>query len=53
MTLARMTLADEGMLDLGAMQLEYRMIGPRPDAGPRRRRGDIRRRKEAWQIADL
>ena len=34
MTLARMTLADEGMLDLGAMQLEYRMIGPPPHAAP-------------------
>src|SRR5436309_15737827 len=29
-----MTLASEGMLDLGAMRLEYRMIGPRPDAAP-------------------
>jgi len=29
-----MTLADQGMLDLGAMRLEYRMIGPRPDAAP-------------------
>jgi pimeloyl-ACP methyl ester carboxylesterase len=27
-----MTLADQGFLDLGAMRLEYRMIGPRPDA---------------------
>jgi pimeloyl-ACP methyl ester carboxylesterase len=27
-------LADEGFLDLGAMRLEYRMIGPRPDAAP-------------------
>jgi pimeloyl-ACP methyl ester carboxylesterase len=27
-------LADQGVLDLGAMQLEYRMIGPRPDAAP-------------------
>jgi pimeloyl-ACP methyl ester carboxylesterase len=25
-------LADQGLLDLGAMRLEYRMIGPRPDA---------------------
>ena len=29
-----MTLASEGMLDLGTMRLEYRMIGPRPDAAP-------------------
>jgi pimeloyl-ACP methyl ester carboxylesterase len=29
-----MTLAEEGMLELGAMRLEYRMIGPRPDAAP-------------------
>jgi pimeloyl-ACP methyl ester carboxylesterase len=34
MTLARMTLASEGMLDLGSMRLEYRMIGPRPNAAP-------------------
>ena len=27
-------LADEGFLDLGATRLEYRMLGPRPDAGP-------------------
>jgi pimeloyl-ACP methyl ester carboxylesterase len=27
-------LADQGFLDLGAMRLEYRMIGPRPDAAP-------------------
>ena len=27
-----MTLADQGMLELGEMRLEYRMIGPRPDA---------------------
>jgi pimeloyl-ACP methyl ester carboxylesterase len=27
-------LADQGMLDLGSEQLEYRMIGPRPDAAP-------------------
>jgi pimeloyl-ACP methyl ester carboxylesterase len=27
-----MTLADQGFLDLGSMRLEYRMIGPRPDA---------------------
>lgn len=29
-----MTLADQGFLDLAPMQLEYRMIGPRPDASP-------------------
>jgi pimeloyl-ACP methyl ester carboxylesterase len=29
-----MTLADQGMLELGPMWLEYRMIGPRPDAAP-------------------
>jgi len=29
-----MTLADQGMLDLGPMRLEYRMIGPRPDVAP-------------------
>ena len=29
-----MTLADQGLLDLGAMRLEYRMIGPQPDAAP-------------------
>ncbi len=29
-----MLLADEGFLDLPPMQLEYRMIGPRPDAAP-------------------
>src|SRR3954453_19952035 len=28
------TLADQGFLDLGATRLEYRMIGPRPDAAP-------------------
>jgi pimeloyl-ACP methyl ester carboxylesterase len=27
-------LADQGLLDLGAMRLEYRMIGPRPHAAP-------------------
>ncbi len=27
-------LADQGLLDLGAEKLEYRMIGPRPDAAP-------------------
>ena len=29
-----MTLADEGFLDLAPLRLEYRMIGPRPDAAP-------------------
>jgi pimeloyl-ACP methyl ester carboxylesterase len=29
-----MTLADEGYLDLDPLRLEYRMIGPRPDAAP-------------------
>jgi len=29
-----MTLADAGFLDLGDQRLEYRMIGPRPDAAP-------------------
>jgi pimeloyl-ACP methyl ester carboxylesterase len=29
-----MTLADQGFLDLATMRLEYRMIGPRPDAAP-------------------
>jgi pimeloyl-ACP methyl ester carboxylesterase len=28
------SLPDQGFLDLGAMRLEYRMIGPRPDAAP-------------------
>jgi len=28
------TLPDEGFLDLEPMRLEYRMIGPRPDAAP-------------------
>jgi pimeloyl-ACP methyl ester carboxylesterase len=28
------TLADRGFLDLEPMRLEYRMIGPRPDAAP-------------------
>jgi len=28
------TLSDQGILDLGAMRLEYRMTGPRPDAAP-------------------
>jgi pimeloyl-ACP methyl ester carboxylesterase len=27
-------LADEGVLDLAPLRLEYRMIGPRPDAAP-------------------
>src|SRR5262249_48835587 len=29
-----LTLADQGMLELGEMRLEYRMIGPRSDAAP-------------------
>lgn len=29
-----MTLAGQGYLELGRMRLEYRMIGPRPDAAP-------------------
>ena len=29
-----MTLSDSGFLDVGAQKLEYRMIGPRPDAAP-------------------
>src|ERR1700730_9876247 len=29
-----MTLDDQGFLGLGDMRLEYRMIGPRPDAAP-------------------
>jgi pimeloyl-ACP methyl ester carboxylesterase len=29
-----MILADEGFLELGAMRLEYRMIGPQPDVAP-------------------
>jgi pimeloyl-ACP methyl ester carboxylesterase len=29
-----MMLADDGFLDLGSARLEYRMIGPRPDAAP-------------------
>jgi pimeloyl-ACP methyl ester carboxylesterase len=29
-----MTLADEGFLDLPPLRLEYRMVGPRPDAAP-------------------
>ncbi len=34
-TAAKITvLADQGMLDLGDEKLEYRMIGPRPDAAP-------------------
>jgi len=28
------TLADQGLLELGEMRLEYRMIGPRPDVAP-------------------
>jgi pimeloyl-ACP methyl ester carboxylesterase len=29
-----MTLSDHGFLDRGAMRLEYRMIGPRPETAP-------------------
>ncbi len=29
-----MTLADQGMIELAAMRLEYRMIGPRPNVAP-------------------
>ena len=29
-----MTLSDQGFLDLAPLRLEYRMIGPRPDAAP-------------------
>src|SRR5471030_1914364 len=29
-----MTLADSGFLDIGSQHLEYRMVGPRPDAAP-------------------
>lgn len=29
-----MTLSDSGFLDIGAQRLEYRMVGPRPDAAP-------------------
>jgi pimeloyl-ACP methyl ester carboxylesterase len=29
-----MTLLDQGILNIGAARLEYRMIGPRPDAAP-------------------
>ncbi len=29
-----MILADRGFVDIGAQRLEYRMIGPRPDAAP-------------------
>jgi pimeloyl-ACP methyl ester carboxylesterase len=29
-----MVLADTGFLDLGSQRLEYRMIGPKPDAAP-------------------
>jgi pimeloyl-ACP methyl ester carboxylesterase len=28
------TLADEGLIEIGPMRLDYRMIGPRPDAAP-------------------
>jgi pimeloyl-ACP methyl ester carboxylesterase len=29
-----MMLADEGLLEIGPSRLEYRMVGPRPDAAP-------------------
>src|SRR5207237_5872548 len=29
-----MTLADQGMIELAAMRLEYRMIGPPPSVAP-------------------
>ncbi len=29
-----MALSDQGFLDIGAARLEYRMVGPRPDAAP-------------------
>jgi pimeloyl-ACP methyl ester carboxylesterase len=29
-----MTLSDKGFLDIGTARLEYRMVGPRPDAAP-------------------
>ena len=29
-----MAMADEGFLDIEGSRLEYRMIGPRPDAAP-------------------
>jgi pimeloyl-ACP methyl ester carboxylesterase len=29
-----MTLADSGLLDIGAQKLEYRFVGPRPDTAP-------------------
>ena len=29
-----MTLANNGFLDIGSQRLEYRMVGPRPDAAP-------------------
>ena len=29
-----MALPDQGFLDIGPARLEYRMIGPRPDAAP-------------------
>jgi pimeloyl-ACP methyl ester carboxylesterase len=33
-TLPNMTLSDTGFLDLDPLRLEYRMIGPRPEAAP-------------------
>src|SRR5581483_9936562 len=32
--LQKQMLQDEGFLDLAPLRLEYRMIGPRPDAAP-------------------
>jgi pimeloyl-ACP methyl ester carboxylesterase len=29
-----MALSDQGFLEIGAMRLEYRMVGPRPDVAP-------------------
>jgi pimeloyl-ACP methyl ester carboxylesterase len=34
MGLDRLNLSDQGILDIGPQRLEYRMIGPRPDAAP-------------------
>ena len=33
-TLSDITLSDAGFLDLDLLRLEYRMIGPRPEAAP-------------------
>jgi len=32
--MTKMQLSDSGFLDIGAQRLEYRMVGPRPDAAP-------------------